>query len=164
VAVFEKFLRGWRSERYAFAVRKAIVLICVALLFACSKAPAVEREQLEKAAALGDAASQSSLGFMYAEGNGVPKDEAKAADWFQKAAAQGNAFAQAALGVMYAQGRGVPKDYVRAYAWMNLAATKSAAEAAKTRDMLEKQMTTEQIAAAQKLSSELFEEIKKRQQ
>jgi len=101
---------------------------------------------------------------MYAEGNGVPKDEAKAADWFQKAAAQGNAFAQAALGVMYAQGRGVPKDYVRAYAWMNLAATKSAAEAAKTRDMLEKQMTTEQIAAAQKLSSELFEEIKKRQQ
>ena len=33
---------------------------------------------------------QRNLGFMYAEGRGVAKDDAQAADWFRKAAEQGD--------------------------------------------------------------------------
>jgi hypothetical protein len=37
---------------------------------------------------------------MYYSGEGVPRDTAKAAEWFKKAAAQGNADAQANLDAM----------------------------------------------------------------
>jgi site-specific DNA recombinase len=43
---------------------------------------------------------------MYAQGHGVPQDDARAVEWLRKAADQGNADAQFDLGVMYAQGRG----------------------------------------------------------
>src|SRR3954447_2185866 len=56
----------------------------------------------------GNAVAQFSLGFMYAHGRGVSKDDALAAEWFRLAADQGNALAQNNLGVMYANGRGVP--------------------------------------------------------
>jgi TPR repeat protein len=36
---------------------------------------------------------------MYGSGRGVPKDEAKAVQWFQKAAAQGHAEAKKHLGI-----------------------------------------------------------------
>ena len=55
-------------------------------------------------------------------GEGVPKDAAKAVEWYTKAAEQGHADAQNNLGVMYDTGEGVPRDLVRAYVWFNLAA------------------------------------------
>lgn len=45
----------------------------------------------------GDAYGQFRMGERYLSGNGVPKDEAKAKDFFTKAAAQGNTDAEAAL-------------------------------------------------------------------
>ena len=45
----------------------------------------------------GDAAAQCSLGAKYWNGDGVPKDPAKAREWFAKAAAHGDAAAQRAL-------------------------------------------------------------------
>jgi hypothetical protein len=59
---------------------------------------------------------------MYYRGEGVPKDVAKAVEWWQKAAAQGDANAQYNLGVMYNKGEGVPKDAARAIEWYRKAA------------------------------------------
>ena len=42
----------------------------------------------------GNADAQSRLGLLYANGRGVPQDDAAAANWYQKAADQGNADAQ----------------------------------------------------------------------
>ncbi len=62
----------------------------------------------------GNAEVQNNLGSMYYHGKGVPKDLAKAVEWYQKAAAQGNADAQRNLGSMYNHGKGVPKDLAKA--------------------------------------------------
>jgi len=43
------------------------------------------------------AAAQYHLGVCYLNGNGVPKDKARAVHWYRKAAAQGLAEAQKAL-------------------------------------------------------------------
>jgi len=58
----------------------------------------------------GHAKAQYFLGFLYAEGEGVPQDKAEAARWYRKAAEQGYAEAQFNLGVMYENGEGVPED------------------------------------------------------
>ena len=70
----------------------------------------------------GDASAQFSLGVMYANGEGVLKDEAEAVRWYRLAAEQGHADAQFNLGVMYANGRGVLKDEAEAVRWSRLAA------------------------------------------
>ena len=46
---------------------------------------------LREAAEQGDAASQAAIGVMYANGQGVPQDDAQALDWYRKAADQGDA-------------------------------------------------------------------------
>ncbi len=61
------------------------------------------------AAEQGDASAQFSLGFMYANGYGVPKDDQAAVQWYRLAEEQGHAKAQSNLGVMYEKGRGVPQ-------------------------------------------------------
>ncbi len=58
------------------------------------------------------------------------------------------------MGVMYDKLNGVLKDYVLAHMWMNLAAAKGMKEAVKGRDFLEKNMTTAQLAEAQRLARE----------
>ena len=55
---------------------------------------------------------------------------------------------------MYDLGQGVVQDYVRAHMWLNLAAVKGDADAVKNRDIVAAKMTTQQIAAAQKLAGE----------
>lgn len=77
---------------------------------------------LQNAAEAGSQYAQYDLGVIYAYGDGVLKDEAKAAAWYQKAATQGNKYAQFELGVMYAFGRGVPKDEAMAAEWYQKAA------------------------------------------
>ena len=107
----------------------------------------------------GDADAQNNLGFMYAQGKGVPENDVEAVKWSRKAAEQGDAFAQYNLGVMYAQGARVPEDYVLAYAWLNLAAAQGQKEAVEAKDHLRPNMTAEQIARAQELSATLFSRI-----
>jgi len=67
----------------------------------------------------GDAFAQNNLGFMYASGRGVPRDDVQAVFWYRKAAEQeqGNLVAWMNLGLMYEQGRGVPKDDAQASEW-----------------------------------------------
>jgi localization factor PodJL len=78
--------------------------------------------KLLQAAETGDARSQFLVGARYAEGNGVAKDERRAAGWFRRAGQQGLAVAQYRLGTMYERGRGVTKDPVEAKAWYERAA------------------------------------------
>ena len=59
------------------------------------------------------------------------------------------------LGGMYLEGEGVPRDYTMAYMWLNLAADQGNEGAITYRSLLENEMTTEQIAEAQKLPESL---------
>ena len=47
----------------------------------------------------GHAVAQYNLGLLYANGQGVPKDDAQARQWYEKAAVQGHADAQVNLGI-----------------------------------------------------------------
>ena len=70
----------------------------------------------------GHAVAQYSLGLLYANGQGVPKDDVQARQWYEKAAAQGRADAQVNLGILYDYGRGVPQDFKKAVYWYRLSA------------------------------------------
>jgi uncharacterized protein len=69
----------------------------------------------------GDARAQAALGFMYANGRGVPQNQVEAAIWYRRAADQGNPTAQYMLGLLYDKGMGVPQNDIEAYKWLNLA-------------------------------------------
>ena len=77
----------------------------------------------------GDALAQINLGFKYANGRGVLKDDAEAVRWYRLAADQGNSFAQLNLGFKYANGEGVLKDDAEAVRWYRLAAEQGDADA-----------------------------------
>ena len=77
----------------------------------------------------GFAKAQVNLGIMYAYGRGVPRDDAKAVEWFRRAADQGDAFAQHNLGVFYQTGRGVLLDRTEAVRWFRKAADQGLADA-----------------------------------
>jgi hypothetical protein len=59
----------------------------------------------------GNRQAQYNLAVMYANGWGVPQDEAEANRWYRKAAEQGDASAQSLVGSAYLFGRGAPKDF-----------------------------------------------------
>ena len=86
-------------------------------------------EDLTRCAELGDAGARSSLGWMYATGEGVPQDDAEAVRWYRLAAEQGYAGAQYNLGFMYATGQAVPEDDAEAARWYRLAAEQGLAVA-----------------------------------
>jgi TPR repeat protein len=69
----------------------------------------------------GDSRAQTQLGYMFANGLGVPQDFMVAAGWYRCASQQENPFAQYMLALMYDKGQGVPQDYVIAYALLNRA-------------------------------------------
>jgi TPR repeat protein len=114
---------------------------------------------LKPLAEQGYASAQANLGNMYANGRGVPQDDAEAVKWYSKAAEQGVAQAQFNLGVMYARGEGVPRDYVLAYMWFTLAAARLSEmdkreKVIAARDHVAAEMTPEEIAEAQALAAE----------
>ena len=101
----------------------------------------------------GDARAQLSLGGMYYNGQGVQQDYPEAAKWTRRAAEQGYTPAQADLGVLYWNGQGVPQDVVLAYMWLSLAAAHEP-DAVRKRDLAASQMTSDEIAEAQRLVRE----------
>jgi TPR repeat protein len=116
-------------------------------------AEAVKWYRLSADQGLADA--QYKLGVMYVNGRGVPKDYSEAARLYHLAADQGNGNGQLALGSAYAAGKGVPKDYAQAYFWFTLAAVHAGNPVvAKLRDWVEKNLTPEQVAEAQRLARE----------
>ena len=135
-----------------------IKAITAALLLSLSMtAFALSPEQIAEyraAADKGEAWAQYNLGIMYANGEGVPEDDATAVKWYTKAAEQGDAAAQNNLGVMYEDGHGVPQDNVMAYMWWNLAAAQGDENAKKNKGKLQDKMTPADISNAQTLSRE----------
>ena len=109
-------------------------------------------DAVRQAAEQGDAAAQYNLGLMYANGEGVPKDDAEAVKWYRLAAEQGQANAQHNLGVMYANGEGVLKDSVLAHMWSSIAGANGNEAARKQRDNLEDDMTRAEISRATELA------------
>jgi len=92
--------------------------------------PEAKFEENQQKAQSGNAKDQIILARKYYNGDGVTKDDAKAAELYQKAAEQGNDFAQYKLGEMYDKGEGVPKDAAKAMEWWQKAAAQGS-EAAK---------------------------------
>lgn len=70
------------------------------------------------AANRGDPDAQNQLGLKYAQGDGLPRDDVKAVEWYRKSATQGFAKAETNLGDMYFYGRGgLDQNYVQALSW-----------------------------------------------
>lgn len=78
----------------------------------------------EEAAKKNDPQAHTLIGRIYAEGLGVPKNEAVAAQWFARGAELGDIEAAFALGLMFAEGRGVEKDREAAGRMFEIAAAK----------------------------------------
>ena len=69
----------------------------------------------------GNAYAQSYTGFMYANGQGVRRNDKEAVKWYRLAAEQGDVQGESNLGRVYANGLGVPRDYNEAVKWFRLA-------------------------------------------
>ena len=91
---------------------------------------------LEQAAAKGDAHAMFRLGLVYASGEGVAQDYAKAREWYEKAAAKGDTGAMQNLGWAYESGEGVAQDYAKAREWYEKAAANGAAWAKRSLEQL----------------------------
>jgi hypothetical protein len=112
--------------------------------------------ELLAAAGGGDSSAQLLLGALYGVGATDPPVERNIAEsmkWYRRAAEQGVAAAQHNLAELYANGEGVPKNDAEAYFWWNLAAAQGHEKAKTNRDIIEKDMTREQIAEAQRRSA-----------
>ena len=74
------------------AVRIVAVAVLVALALCVPvQAQTPEIDALRVRAEAGDAEAQNNLGVMYANGEGVPQDDAEAVRWYGLAAEQGHA-------------------------------------------------------------------------
>ncbi len=81
-----------------------------------------DSDKLVERAENGDAESQYKLGLNYIYGTDVPKDTAKAAEWFKKASDQGFLPARRELGILLASGDGVEPDMETAVQYLSQAA------------------------------------------
>ncbi|MBF0123723.1 MAG: sel1 repeat family protein [Magnetococcales bacterium] len=117
-----------------------------------SQPPSPDDNSADVAAAeAGDIEAQVNLGIMYAQGQGVPRNDAEAVKWFQKAADRGHAQAQFLLGMAHALGLGVPQDLVQACLWFYLALLQGEPDAIDAYNHLVMNMTAEQVAQVQGL-------------
>lgn len=105
------------------------------------------------AAEQGLAIAQLNLGVAYADGQGVLKNEVEAVKWFRLAADQGEVQAQFNLGLAYAKGEGVTQNFIEAYRWAKIAEAHGHEMADIFLQDLIRQMTSEQIADANRLAN-----------
>jgi TPR repeat protein len=91
------------------------------------------RDTPQAACKRGDARACASLGRLYEQGLGVPKDESQAATLFEEACTDGAAEGCVNLGWLYEDGRGVPKDERRAAALFERACRAGMSEACASR-------------------------------
>jgi uncharacterized protein len=104
----------------------------------------------------GDAYAEAILGFMYANGHGVPQSYDLAVDWYARSAAQGDPTGQYLLGLMYDKGFGVIPNVILAHKWLNLAAAHAPYRVRENilrlRDAVASKMTRAQLESAQQLA------------
>lgn len=125
---------------------------------------AVEKDYVEAikwlrtAAESSNSVAQLELGLRYLRGDKVATNQIDGLKWLQRAAGLDLAQAQFELSKIYGEGRGAGKDLSESYAWANLAAPRIG-EAAEYRELLEKQMTFDQVLAGQERSRKLRQQI-----
>jgi TPR repeat protein len=100
----------------------AIALLVPALRAQDGATGRFDAAALEQLAERGNPDAQFELGIRYLGGEGLDKDEKKAAEWLQKAADQHNLAAMNALGTLNEEGIGLPKDEKKAFEWYEKAA------------------------------------------
>lgn len=93
----------------------------------------------------GDPTAQYTLAERYYDGLGLPRDHARAFDWFLRAAQQGHSRAQTNVGIMLFLGRGTTPDPVEAVKWLTLACRQDDSKARNTLDRIQAQVTPEQF-------------------
>jgi TPR repeat protein len=92
--------------------------------------PAAAMEWFELAAAQDHAEALRMLGYLFDEGAGVPRDDARAARFYERAAGLGDAIAQFQFARMLDEGRGVPRrDPETAIGWLRRAREQGMADA-----------------------------------
>jgi len=108
----------------------------------------------------GNPMAQTYVGFMFANGRGLPQNYVAAADWYRAASEQGVPVAQFMLGMAYDKGQGVPQDYVLAYKWLNIATARATPREReywiKIRDAVGTKLTLIERTAGQDLASKWF--------
>jgi hypothetical protein len=82
---------------------------------------------VEAAAKSGKVEEQTKLAAMYATGDGVARDPAKAVEWYRQAADKGDATAENNLAIFYEAGEFVPRDMAEAARLYRKAAEQGAA-------------------------------------
>ena len=90
-----------------------------------SKTPEELLRDTRRKAVKGEPIAQFKLGTMYANGEGILKDDVEAVIWFRRAAENGNADAQYTLALRYDNGQGVEKDGSQALDWYQKAAAQA---------------------------------------
>lgn len=78
----------------------------------------------EELAGRGDPTAHTLIARIHAEGLGVPRNPAVAAQWYAKGVELGDIEAAAGLGALHAQGAGVEKDFEAAARYFEMAASK----------------------------------------
>lgn len=113
------------------------------------------------AAEQGDVPAERYLGVMYANGQGVARDDKEAVKWYGRAAENGDADAQASLAAMYSAARGTSQNYVQAHKWFSIAASRypaseraKRAQAIRNSELLAEKMSRSEIEEAKKLARE----------
>ena len=104
----------------------------------------------EKAAAQGNEDALVGLGQHYS--NDV-NHKISAVPYYQKAADMGNDKAQYQLGLIYLGEKGIPRDDIKAWLYFSLSAD-TIPESGQARDVLELNMTPENVQAARKALAE----------
>ncbi|MFZ5672099.1 MAG: tetratricopeptide repeat protein [Pseudomonadota bacterium] len=97
-----------------------------------------------KAAAQGEASSQTRLGIMLKDGLGGDPDPEQAVHWWTQAAQQGNRTAQYLLGVAYHKGAGTKKDRLAAMRLLRASAAQDTQYARDYLPMVEADLTSEE--------------------
>jgi TPR repeat protein len=122
-------LIGVHCEGVSVAFRWiAATSLLAALTFACGgdeQAPAPiapEIAALIGRAEAGDPAAQVALGDHFESGDGLPRDDAAALEWYRKAAHQGHLEGQYSFGVMIFTGRGQAEDRTEGAKWIRKSA------------------------------------------
>ena len=91
---------------------------------------------------------------MYRDSIGVQRDYGETLYWLARAAERGDPDAQYTLGQLSLNGEGFPIDDVQAYVWFSLAGAQGDRDAVVMMEQLEKRLTPEEFARAQRLARE----------
>ena len=156
---FDEAVKWYKKVAYSGNVQAQIMMgLCY------EKGHGVEKDYTQacswyrKAADQGDSNAQLLFGSYLNRQKRGRIDEQEAVELFRKSAQQGNPNAQLLLSKCYFLGEGTDKDFVESYAYLNLAAVTNQT-AKKMRESLEKMLSSDEIAEAQKRTKQLQSEI-----